>query len=218
MSLVSGGKALHLPGISSLPAAEKAQRKTWSPWLSLLAFAFLFTISLVALVFLEYKNIDVQGSLGRGPTDDGGFQLSKTIGAQWGLVWAATAAIMIPGVLSCYVAFKTSFGKKRIFRFFLPALCILIVFIVPYFLSGTFAPESTGKTQSFSEWAKDKYDLSGIERYTEKLTLKAQDQNHNPVEFNVFKSADNVVYLYRNEDELRHVLTERAARNETKNQ
>lgn len=215
MSLVSGGRALHLPGISSLPTAEKPNRKTWSPWLSAFAFAFLFALSLGVLVLLEYKNIEFQESLGRGPTNDGGFKVSETLGSQWGIVWAGVAAIMIPSMIGVYVACKTSFGENR-FSAVLPIICCLTIFFVPYFLSGTFVPDSAG-TQSFSEWAKDKYDLSGIELYNEKLTLKAQDKSHNPVEFNVFKSADNVVYLYRNEDELRHVLTERAARNETKN-
>lgn len=217
MSLVSGGKVLHLPGISSLPAAEKQQRKTWYPWLSILAFVFLFTLSLSALVFLEYKHVELQESLGRGPTDDGGYQLSKTAGAQWGIAWAGVASIMIPTAIGYYVAYKTSFGKKGFARVFLPILCGSIIFVVPYFLSGLIASESSVKKPSFSEWAKDKYSLSAIDLYTEKLVIKAKDQDHHPVEFNVFKSADNVVYLYRNEEELRNLLTERVAHNETKN-
>lgn len=217
VSIVSGGRALHLPGISLVPKEENPPRKKWHPLLFILAFSFLFVLSLSVLVFLEYKNIELKEIQGAGPTDDGGYQLSKTVGAQWGIVWSGVAAIMIPSILGIYVAYKTRFGKKIVTRNFAPILCCLTLFIAPYFLSGTFVPESAGKVQSFSEWAKDKYDLSAIEMYTQKLVLKAEDQNNKPVELNVFKSADNVVYLYHNEDELRNILAERAAHNEKKN-
>lgn len=221
---VSGGKVLHLPGVSELPSTKTAKVKkvsgTYTPsrqewWL--ISVGLLVAVLLPVVVYLvvgpaalkksdaEHKAID--------PTSLG-FDLGSNaaLDASWQLSGAVFVAFLIgTGVMLSRINTHMTKKSENIF-----AAMVGLTFILLFGQGYVFHQSPLyqySMNPAISEWAETKYDLEAIEYYNSDKPqdeLKARKNDGSIITMKIYRDG-NKIYLYQTADELQSILSEIAA-------
>lgn len=211
MSMVSGGKTLHLPGITSRktvePKAAVKSKKKMSAWVGMLLFVLpLSILSFSINLFCESQVEDMRSKVIGGPVGDGyKFSVEQINAPMYAGIsigsWLITLAIMVilMGVFTDFLE------RDYVGPFVLVSLACMIFAL---FGPGFFKESAHDDADNFGEWAKAKYSLSSLDGYNNrKEVLDAKESDGTPVKMNVYRNPDNVIYLYRTEQDLLNALS-----------
>lgn len=203
----SGGKAMHLPGISrSVKVFSFKNPQAWPSWSVACIFLGLFAFSLVMFLWGKHLSEASIEPSSYGPTSDGGYKVVPTSNSM--LAFAIMlVGYTLPTLIALFLLLKTNFGQGILKGLILPVICFFTVMLGPYCVVQIVIPNiTTPQVQSFSDWAKGKYHLSSIKGYDDKLAIDAKDANGGSVKMNVFKTPENIVYLYENSQQFDDII------------
>lgn len=216
MSMVSGGKTLHLPGITKKIVAEggsktpvqSAARKRFSDWIAV-CFIIVPLIAVSFFVNLYYQNlVNDARSQAVGSVIGDGYKMSTAKSAMiettWPaiVIWFAITALVFVILLVFTNVVEKSFPLTLFITFALALFAL--------FGPDLFAHPVSKDSDSFADWAKEKYSLSSIDNSTSSSLssyFNAKEADGQPVRMNVYQTPENVIYLYRSEKELMDILS-----------
>lgn len=206
MSLAAGGRALHLPGLSTIKQSEPVEDKPNKKHLVLFAViaGILALTPLIGLLW-AMPEINEQKHLNdmSGPQGDGFF--IADLGRDYAYVPLVMCSWFLAFVLETmvYLAFfKISHTTaSRYSGKFFGSLFIVFILTASALIAAVSGGYSTTNDQ-LKDWAKEKYKLSQVGYFdTSSATLEGKDSNDQPVKLNVVHDG-NVLYLYENNEQL----------------
>lgn len=206
MSLASGGRTLHLPGLSTIRQSEHVDDKPSKKHILLFALlAGIVAVLPLIGVLCALPAIGEQKHLNEisGPQGEGFFiadvvwdraYLQLMMGA-WFLSFALEVVVYIAFMKAhkiTAVRYLQTFAVSIIIAFALSASVLIIT------MSGGYSNTS----DQFRDWAKAKYQLSEVGYFSpESGILEGKDSAGNKVNLNVVHDK-NVFYLYQDNEQL----------------
>lgn len=221
MSIASGGRVWNLPGLKEDAPVNTKNKRGMSSYITYLMFV-IFPVSLVSLSIQCYTNhITNEARVGAnsgGAVGDGYNFVNSVNLVALGISFAVILLLSVGSAL--FYVLKSNVTDQKPLKMTVAFIILAMLIFGPIVAKNFIVPFQSSNIQNFSEWAKEKYSLSKLESYeSNKTSLDARDITGEKVKMYIYRSPENLVYLYRSEEELQKILTNNIAtktQNDTK--